>query len=318
MRKLLIPKRETKFENQILNCTNKIVATIVAEYSKNEIHFIELYQIGISKWKEIERNFSEKNINKTGALIIRQEILNYTLKMENKKLELKKLQNEVVDFYTKLGNEIGIDLGYKIFYSKFSENADILFIGINPGAGEQIQFTGEEEMLEYINDSINEEGYQINNYALAKETLKIFELADYPNLLKKLDDENKIVKINSIFYIDTKNSAGENVKIGDFLNTILTKVQMDDFYRRCYNWTYKLIQLTNPKIIICEGKTAYYNIFESIPEVETQKSESNDILITNCDKLAFTMLTYNRNYSNIDDKETFAEILKIELDKIYK
>lgn len=80
MRKLVIPKRETKFETQILNCNNKIVATIVSEYSKNEKHFIELYQIGISKWIEIERDFSKKNINKSGALIIRQEILNYTLK----------------------------------------------------------------------------------------------------------------------------------------------------------------------------------------------------------------------------------------------
>ncbi|MCB6089466.1 hypothetical protein [Flavobacterium psychrophilum] len=318
MRKLLIPKKETKFENQILNCTNKIVAKIVSEYSKNEIHFFELYQIGISKWKVMESNFLEKNINKSGALIIRQEILNYTLKMESKKLELEKLQNEVAEYYKKLGNEIGIVLGFKIFYSRFSENADILFIGINPGAGEQIQYTGEEEMLEYINDYKNEDGYQINNYALAKETLKVFELADYPNLLKKLDAENKVVKINSIFYVDTKNSDGENVKIGDFTNTILTKAQKDDFYRKSYEWTYKLIQLINPKIIICEGKTAYYNLYESIPEVEINKNESNGILITKYDKLAFTMLTYNRNYSNIDEKEFFAKILKVELDKIYK
>ncbi len=237
--------------------------------------------------------------------------------MENKKLELKKLQNEVAEYYKKLGNEIGIVLGFKIFYSKFSGNADILFIGINPGAGEQIQYTGEEVMLEYINDSTNEDGYQINNYSLAKETLKVFELADYPNLLKKLDAENKVVKINSIFYVDTKNSEGGNVKIGDFITTILTKAQKDDFYRKSYEWTFKLIQLINPKIIICEGKTAYYNLYESIPEVEINKNESNGILITKYDKLAFTMLTYNRNYSNIDDKEYFAETLKIELDKIY-
>ncbi len=60
MRKLIIRKIETKFENQIFDCNNKIVATIVSGYSKNEIHFIELYQIGISKWDEIERNFSKK------------------------------------------------------------------------------------------------------------------------------------------------------------------------------------------------------------------------------------------------------------------
>ncbi|EKT3958181.1 hypothetical protein NTJ28_002186 [Flavobacterium psychrophilum] len=95
MRKLLIPKGETKFENQIFDCNNKIVAKIISEYSKDEIHFFELYQFGISKWKKIESSFSEKNINKSGPLIIRQEIVNYTLKMENKKLELEKLQNEI-------------------------------------------------------------------------------------------------------------------------------------------------------------------------------------------------------------------------------
>lgn len=237
--------------------------------------------------------------------------------MKNKRLELEKLQKEVIEYYKKLGDEIGIDLGYKIFYSKFSENADILFIGINPGAGEQIKNINDEEIFEYINDSKNEEGYQINNYTLAKETLNVFEFAGYANLLKKLDAENKVVKINSMFYIDTKNSAGENVKIGDFTK-LLSKEQHKEFYQKSYDWTYKMIQLTNPKIIICEGKTAYYNLYESIPEVETQKSENNGILITNYDKLDFTMLTYNRNYSNIDNKENFAEILKIELDKIYK
>jgi len=34
MRKLIIPKRETKFENQIFDCNNKIVAAIVIRIFK--------------------------------------------------------------------------------------------------------------------------------------------------------------------------------------------------------------------------------------------------------------------------------------------
>ena len=113
--------------------------------------------------------------------------------MENKNPELENLQKEVVAFYSKLEKELGIDICYKIFFSKFSENADILFIGINPGAGEQIKSKDVANRLEYIDESINEDGNQINNYALAKETINLFELAGYPRLLHKLDDENKIM-----------------------------------------------------------------------------------------------------------------------------
>jgi hypothetical protein len=238
--------------------------------------------------------------------------------MENKILELEKLQTEVVEYYSKLEEELGIDIFYKIFFSKFSENADILFIGINPGAGEQIKFEGVANKLEYIDDSINEEGNQINNYALAKETMNLFELAGYPNLLQKLDNENKVVKINSIYYVDTKNSEDEDIKIGDFVSNILSKEQKDEFFKLSYEWTFKIIQLTNPKIIICEGKVAYNNLYESIPVAETNKIEIDGILITNYEKLPFTMLTYKRKFSNITNKDKVAKILKIELDKIYK
>lgn len=308
MRKLIIPKRETKFQDQILNCSNQTVATIVSEYSKNEKHFIELYQIGISKWKEIETNFSEKNINKSGALIIRQEILNYTLEMENK--ELKKLKNEVAEFYTKLGNELNMDINYKIFFSKFSENAEILFIGINPGAGEQIKNTNAEEIFEYLLDY---------NYPLLKDTVKAFKEAGYPNLLEKLDKENKIVKINSIYYVDKEIIEGDNIRIDDFTN-LLSKEQHKEFYQKSYDWTYKMIQLIKPKLIICEGKIAYTNVYIGIPTSEINKIDIGGVFITKYENLEFTMLSYSRKFpsSGIKNLENFSEVLKIELDKIYK
>lgn len=313
MRKLVIPKRETKFENQILDCANKIVAKIVSEYSKNETHFFELYQIGISKWEKIERNFSEKNINKSGALIIRQEILNYILKMENKKFELEKLQNEVAEFYTKLGNELNTDINYKIFFSKFSENADILFIGINPGAGEQIKNTKAEEKFEYINDSINEEGCQINNYTLAKETINVFELAKYEDLLKKLDKENLVVKTN-FFYLVTTNEK----EIYELTKKLSKELEHQFYHIAHKKWLTKMIEITNPKLIICEGNKSFDLVVETLNNEFIVNEIVDNQFIYSFKNNPLKIIGYKRNYSNIIDKEKFAKVLKMELDKIYK
>lgn len=221
-----------------------------------------------------------------------------------KNLDLEKLQDEVTLFYKKTEKEIGEKVCYKIFFSKFPENAEILFIGINPGAGEQCQSTKPLEKLEYLQW----------DYSLAKETKSVFNLAGYPNLLEKLDKENKVLKTNFFYYVDSENG----VKIDEFKDTLISKELREELFKKSYEWTLKFIELIKPKIIICEGKTAYHSVNVAINEEQIEKYEKNDNLIIKYKNFDFVLLSYSRNYSNIKNKSEFVEILKIELDKIYK
>ena len=236
--------------------------------------------------------------------------------MMNKEQELLTLQNEVKAYYKELSQdknlkniyfknleeEIDENLYYKIFFSKMSFNADILFIGINPGGGEYCCDTSPLEEFEYL-----EAG---PDYQLGYNTKKAFILAGYENLLQDLDKANKVVKTN-LYYLVTKNVS----HLESFERNIPFDTR-DNFLKNHVQWTHKIIQLCQPKLIIFEGK-------ELDKHCPPFSSETVSIEVSEtCHRYIFKNgsygLLYSRHGSTILDIEHFASLLKIELDTIYK
>lgn len=223
-----------------------------------------------------------------------------------KKLALENLYNEISNYYNSLEvkyNAFFDNLNYKVFFSKLSFDSDIMFLGINPGKGEQVKYYLPLDKLEYVDS-------EINNYALASQTLKAFDLAGYDGLLEKLDQQNKVLKTNIFYYCDQ-----DDKKIDFFRSQILSKEDEKIFWEKSINWTKEIIKNSNTKIIICEGKLVFdilldiFNNEESIINIENLRIQipSQKLVI----------LGYKRRYSNILKIQDFSSNLRIELNKIY-
>ncbi|UBB89925.1 hypothetical protein J4771_00820 [Candidatus Kaistella beijingensis] len=241
-----------------------------------------------------------------------------------KKLEqLRQIQEEIELYYKKLSKEENIldeyfnnlnlkrhvELYYKVFFSRMSYDADILFIGINPGGGEEWCSPLEKEKFEYVE----------YDYSLAYETKKVFELANYKNLLQVLDENNRVVKTN-LYYLVTENKS----QLEHFINHILNKEQREEFIENHKNWASKIIDLSNPKIIIYEGKSAFN---ESPPyfnnAIRLVDFEKDGIYLVKLKDYKSALIGFSRFQSRILNKEILAEVLEKELDtieeiKIYK
>lgn len=238
--------------------------------------------------------------------------------MMTKSEQLFQLQNEIKKYYQKLSKEENLlndyfdnldlswhtEIYYKVFFSKMSFDTDILFIGINPGGGEEWcspQALKRFEYLEY-------------NYTLARETKKVFELANYEYLLEKLDENNKIVKTN-LYYLVTENKK----QLDHFIYNVLSEKQRKEFIENHEIWTTKIIELSDPKIIIYEGQSA----FDASPpffsdKIKVVDLEKNGVNLVKLNDYKPVLISYKRFRSIIKNKETFAEILKNELDLIYQ
>lgn len=212
--------------------------------------------------------------------------------MEN----LKEFQEDVRNFYASMENKTKSDIFYKVFLSRFSYDADVLFIGINPGAGEdRIRDENEGEYFEYLK----------HDFTLARETRKIFELAGYPDLLKKLDENNSLVKTNFFYYISKDVSD-----LSYFRNTILGVELKQVYYEKCIEWTNWIIKNCDPKIIICEGKWAFEEVEITINENRKEEKPLETASLITFENKDFTVIKYNRRQSRICDKESVSKLLK--------
>lgn len=219
---------------------------------------------------------------------------------KEQKNELKKIQDEVKNYYLELETKNNENFGCKIFYSNLSEQTDILIIGINPGTGDDN--TDKDVCL--MDDF---QYFYLENNSLAKDTLEVFDKAGYLDKLKKLNAENKIVKTN-MYYILTKNT----IKLDNYINLF-----GQSFRDKHIDWTNRIINLYKPKLIIYEGKTY---LRDDCPPSETIKIENIGDIIRYNFKDNITGLMYSRSFPNagIKGKDEFAKILKHELDNIYK
>jgi hypothetical protein len=231
-----------------------------------------------------------------------QELINLQREVDAYYHELSKDLNLKTSYFNNLEVEIDQTIYYKIFLSKMSFDADILFIGINPGAGEYCCDTNPLEEFEYL-----EAG---PDYKLGYNTKKAFQLAGYDNLLQELDKANKVVKTN-LYYLVTKNMK----HLKEFENAI-SHSQRDDFLNNHVRWTDKIIKLCQPKLIIFEGK----ELDKHCPPSGSDTLKL-DVIDKSLNKYYFKNgsvgILYSRLRSSIKNIELFASLLKEELDKIY-
>ncbi|WP_211516850.1 hypothetical protein [Flavobacterium caeni] len=176
-----------------------------------------------------------------------------------------------------------------------------MFIGINPGNGNpnnsgQIKIEPESqnsymEFLDGENDS----------YTLAKETITSFQMAGFtiPEIRDLFNE--KSIKTNFYFLI-TKSQSD----ISKCLNSI-EDYSFDMFWQQSYHWIGQLIELCNPKIIICEGKSVF-DVVKDYDDVANYEWKND------CGFAARTngqvIIGYNRIFSHIKNKNELSELIR--------
>lgn len=223
------------------------------------------------------------------------------LTYENWSSDILKTLTEIKNKIDK--NEIAKSLygGFYVWDSKFIENPEIMFVGINPGNGnpnnEGKINTELEQQISYLEFLDGEN----DSYTLAKETVNAFEMAGFSiteirNLLSE-----KSVKTN-FYYLITKNQND----IRKCLNQI-ENYTFNEFWLQSYKWTGELIELIRPKIIICEGKSVFDIVkdYDDINQFEW-KDDCGYAIRPN----GQVLIGYNRIFSNIKNKNELSVIIK--------
>ena len=192
--------------------------------------------------------------------------------------------------------------GFYVWDSKYIENPEIMFIGINPGNGNPNNsgkiVTEPAEQVSYISDYLDD---KYKNYALARETINSFEMADFSTDEIRILFNEKSIKTNFHYLITT--NQNDIKKCFDQLESYTFK----DFWKQSYKWTGQLIELTNPKVIICEGKSVFDTIkdYDNVLELEW-KNDCGSFKRPN----GQVVIGYNRIYSNIKNKEEFSNLIR--------
>lgn len=177
--------------------------------------------------------------------------------------------------------------GIQLYFSPLHES-EILFIGINPGAG---YFNYTKELVKRFKPLRTFE-YVGQKYYLATQTKKIFiELG-----LEKVF--YKSIKINH-FPFATKDERD--------LNMLLAKYNDDHkIYYFSKQFVQKTIDIVKPKLIICEGKSSFDRL-KSILNLETLEYNENTYVMKDDECI---IIGYKRHLSYIKSKDEFKSKIK--------
>jgi hypothetical protein len=180
-------------------------------------------------------------------------------------------------------------LGWRVFFSPLIKEPDILFIGINPGAGwEGIDLEHKDKLnLEYLN----------YNYDLARETKSVFEEAGLSYLL------NNSVKTN--YYFSITRSQNEIYELAKIMGEASSNTMNNIFFEKSRSWTLRLIDIISPKLIICEGKEVFINIKRAFNLDAEMNGDIEEIVLPN----GIKVIGYKRLYSIIKNKNILKEVL---------
>lgn len=174
--------------------------------------------------------------------------------------------------------------GIQLYLSPLKES-EILFIGINPGAG---YFNYHKKIVKRLNP-LEKFEYVGQKYYLAKQTKKIF---DELGLAKTFSES---VKINQ-FPFATKNEKD--------LITFLNKYDANyKLYYLSKQFVLETINHVKPKLIICEGKSAFDRL-KAILDVEAIEYNENTYVLRKNEMVA---IGYKRHMSHIKNKEEFKK-----------
>ena len=206
--------------------------------------------------------------------------------------EYNKLMAEVAEFKSDLEKSKVYETikdkykGFQILFSPLQYKPDFMFVGINPGAG-YYKSTGQlanrlvpENTMEYVYE----------NYALARETKALFKLLGLSN-----SDLSQAVKTN-FYFLATENERD--------LNEIINLLDVMDFEEKSKDWNNRLIKMIKPKIIICEGKSAYTKVLQ---HADLNSNWDGDVADTIWN--GAHVVGYKRLFSQIKDIDKLTQIL---------
>ncbi len=225
-----------------------------------------------------------------------------------KSISIESWTNDIETYLKKLKekidkNEISKSLygGFYVWDSKYIVNPEIMFLGINPGNGNpnnsgQIVVNPEPQIsyMEYF-DGENP------NYRLAKETVDVFEMAGFSLDEIEILLNDKSIKTN-FYYLITRNQV-DIKKCIDQLNNY----SFSDYWKQSYTWTGELIELTNPKVIICEGKNIFDTVIDYDEYTEKKWEDGCGYIIRPNGKV---IIGYSRIFSNIKNKNGLSMLIK--------
>lgn len=165
-------------------------------------------------------------------------ISNLTLQAKDIDKKLNELYKTDVEIQT-------LYRGTSLWYSPIVENPEVMFLGINPGAGfynnnnhQLCHFFEPLKIMEYTDPK--------QDYQLKWEWMYVFGEKG----LNRLDVLSKSVKTN-FCYLATEDEAA----LKKLFTQIRGKLNIAP-YEIFGNWTRQIIQQINPKLLICEGKDA--------------------------------------------------------------
>ena len=163
--------------------------------------------------------------------------------ISNLTLQAKDIDKKLNELY-KTDVEIqALYRGPSLWYSPIVENPEVMFLGINPGAGfynnnnhQLCHFFEPLKIMEYTDSK--------QDYQLKWEWMYVFGEKG----LNRLDVLSKSVKTN-FCYLATEDEAA----LKKLFTQIRGKLNIAP-YEIFGNWTRQIIQQINPKLLICEGK----------------------------------------------------------------
>ena len=218
--------------------------------------------------------------------------------VEFMKEKFQVLANEVKEFVTvnsSLLEETGVYRGTQILFSPLMYKPKFLLIGINPGPG---YFNNYGNNVEKFFDTEKDLEYIDGGYKLANETEALFRLADayYPYL------DEKTMKTNCCFF-----ATNNEIELKTVLNKIMNNGR-PNIYREVEAWTKRIIDMVEPEIIICEGKSVFGKMATPVLLEGTPKWEDGYGYYQS--KNNIHVLGYERTFSNIKNKEKVAAKIK--------
>lgn len=212
-------------------------------------------------------------------------------------MSYKEMKIEIENFIEEIENDQNLSKildkyykGIQVLLSPLIYKPKFMFIGINPGAG---YYKTNESRVKRLSPLKHME-YIGLNYKLATETRELLRLAGVPN-----SELKNAVKTN-YYFLSTTNAND--------LFRLLSHLKEYKIYNKSKNWINKLIDITEPEIIICEGKTVFDKLTK---DRDCTVSEIDDVYYTEFGKIK--VIGYKRIFSNILNKENVAKVLKNKL-----
>ena len=165
--------------------------------------------------------------------------------ISNLTLQAKDIDKKLNELYKTDAEIQTLYRGTSLWYSPIVDNPEVMFLGINPGAGfynnnnhQLCHFFEPLKIMEYVDET---QSYQLKwewNYVFGEKGLN------------RLDVLARSVKTN-FCYLATEDEAA----LKKLFTQIRGKLNIAP-YEVFGNWTRQVVQQIHPKLLICEGKDA--------------------------------------------------------------